>query len=790
MIGTLKRFFARVGLFIAVFLGIALISAIAFTSETAGVMTLLGVFVSFLVAFFYPMGEKQSMSQKERGESASFTVTVSAVDPRGRHRSSNTVRVGDGSYSIRDRASRSKKVAQGRGRGDARLVPADATFEVRGFELKGPVYVGTPCDDGYRPDPAVINPRLKVVMGDVGEMGYWPNYSDLSPEQRYEYLEWLAMGRDDISNMGFVYLYFYGFERYVLRDACLDDPAVRDKNIRDIVAEIRRLRSLVGSQGNFDSYSNSLLDAIVILHRPANLNQRKSALPARGSLAVTMAIAKYANETPDELVDPEWALAWLVSEGSISRTKAFREQYPILRAFFSAMYLARGGVKAPTCKTKLKLRYSAASQGLEDVLDLPVPEGWCDPSQLARPRKKLQEIYDEVAKGVRAFARAREKGDRAAMLAAWPAGVSTEHQPQLHKFTQAIERVVSSEQSTLGTLGKLFWSTVPEKLTALQARQLARSVETAGYVMVPHPELTKVSLTKEHHLMTYPGQVPSELSPAAERVALSIHMGAILALADGEVHDNERATLRHIVDSHPNMEERQYLSLLAEWRLACPPSTTGLKKQIEALNPGQKGEMARHLVTMARADGNLPASEISMLEKLFKRLSLDTAEVTQMLHASAAPSAKAPEKSTDVQNEEVVDGGFQLDPAAIAAHAKATQEIHGVLGEIFSEQEADRSPDAEEPVAVVEEDESTDSSWHQGVLDAEHAALADWLLTGDSWPIDEISAKCQQMGLMPDGALEKINEAAFDTLGDALLELGDVVDVYHDMLTAEAGGQH
>jgi len=50
--------------------------------------------------------------------------------------------------------------------------------------------------------------------------------------------------------------------------------------------------------------------------------------------------------------------------------------------------------------------------------------------------------------------------------------------------------------------------------------------------------------------------------------------------------------------------------------------------------------------------------------------------------------------------------------------------------------------------------------------------------------MDEVIAKCREIGLMPDGALEKINEAAFDTVGDALLELGDTVDVYRDMLPA------
>ncbi len=52
IMGKLKRFLARVVLFFAVFFGIVLVSSIAFTSETSGVMTSLGMFVSLLVPLF------------------------------------------------------------------------------------------------------------------------------------------------------------------------------------------------------------------------------------------------------------------------------------------------------------------------------------------------------------------------------------------------------------------------------------------------------------------------------------------------------------------------------------------------------------------------------------------------------------------------------------------------------------------------------------------------------------------------------------------------------------------
>lgn len=763
------RMLTRIGFFFAIWMGSAVVAAFL-GDPLAGIVVLAG-FVGGIIGAAKLKLEGQDRSSGSSSSTPELRVTLRVSPPSSG--GSRHISVGDEVYTL----------PQSKGQAPARLVPETEFVEVHGFKIKGPVYVGSLRERYADSDPSVIEPRLKVARGAVEDMGYWPAYGRLSPAQRHAYLTWLSGERDNVSNLGFVYLYYYGFERYVLRDAANDPAPVRNQNLRTIASEVRRLRGLIGEQNNFDNYANNLLDAIAVLHRPDALDQRKAALPPRQSLAVQMAIARYANEFPDQVVDPDWALAWLIAFGSISRTRNLREQYPVLRALFKATYLAKGGLKAPSCKTKLRMSCSTASRGLDDVADLPVPANWCDPTQLKRPLSQLQNIYDEVMPGVRSFWRAREKGDRVAMLAAWPNGISTEHQPQIHQFVQSIQKVLDSDASTVGGLSQLFWAEVPAKLTATQAKQLASAVATAGRIMVPHPQLTKVGLTSSDRLLSYPGIPPEELSPEGERVSLSIQLGAILALSDGEVHDNERLVLQKLVQAHPNAKEREYLSRLVEWRLLCPPSTNGLKAQVDLLSGPQKEDMARHLVAIARADGSLPASEISQLEKLFKRLGLESTAVTQMLHSSAStgavPSKPASKADSGSRSE------FELDHAAIAAHAAATKEIHGVLGRIFSEEGSEEASAAEElHAAPVTDSAADDTSWHQGLLDAEHAELADWLLTGDSWTMDEVIAKCREIGLMPDGALEKINEAAFDTVGDALLELGDTVDVYRDMLAA------
>jgi hypothetical protein len=63
------------------------------------------------------------------------------------------------------------------------------------------VYVGSilePVSGWQSTDPALINPRLPVSTGRIDITGahltYWPNYSELHPESRTAYLDWLAAG--------------------------------------------------------------------------------------------------------------------------------------------------------------------------------------------------------------------------------------------------------------------------------------------------------------------------------------------------------------------------------------------------------------------------------------------------------------------------------------------------------------------------------------------------------------------------------------------------------------------
>jgi TerB-C domain len=62
-------------------------------------------------------------------------------------------------------------------------------------------------------------------------------------------------------------------------------------------------------------------------------------------------------------------------------------------------------------------------------------------------------------------------------------------------------------------------------------------------------------------------------------------------------------------------------------------------------------------------------------------------------------------------------------------------------------------------------------------LDDAHRSFLARLAQRPSWPRSEVDSIATSLGLMPDGALEIVNEAAFDTVGEPAFEGSDPVEI-------------
>jgi len=110
------------------------------------------------------------------------------------------------------------------------------------------------------PDPSTIYFHLPILEEiNVAPLPYWPHYIEITPGQRFIYLNWLRNVEQPI-DPGYVFLYYYGLERQLLTG-----------NFDKAFDEIIKLRNAHNNK-SFQNYSeNALVHAAIICGRTEKL---------------------------------------------------------------------------------------------------------------------------------------------------------------------------------------------------------------------------------------------------------------------------------------------------------------------------------------------------------------------------------------------------------------------------------------------------------------------------------------------------------------------------------------
>lgn len=682
-----------------------------------------------------------------------------------------------------------------RGVGAAMWIPLGQAIDVGGLSVPGGfVYVGTklPTPSGAN-DPCLIDPTKPVArQGDYTErqMGYWPSYSEVSAGARRAYLNWLAGGRKDPqADVGYVFLFFYGLERRAIIDAAEDEAARAEWPA--IASELRRLLSIYGEKsGSFRGYASALLDWVELAAHPARLYEKPvPAFPKTYELPLYLRLALGQAAVDGAPVPSHLALAWARLEPNISlRTPATRCAEEFERLFAIKYAEAFGaGMVMPRNRTKLKLVYRPASAGFRGYEDLKLTfRDTPDVTVLTAPVKKLQDVVEAATKPLEHFSRLVGKSpDAKASLEAllqlpaplWPEAAQKALQDLKTRMGDGM--VAMPFQDLLSSLGaKTVFTKDKTVLLArtLESANVGLEPDVLGGAKVPKPEEKVV-------LFALP---PSDQQPRANgpylAAALTLQLASAVASVDGEFGTKEMSHLRDTVLSWSHLTPSQTRRLLAHLRLLmqAPASLTSLKKKVEPLDLSVKETIASFMATVAQSDGVVSPAEVKMLERVYKALGVDSKKVFSDVHAVAAGT-----KPTAATVARVEESGFKLDPARVAALQKDTEKVSALLANIFTEAQERADEAAADSVEVESETEPTESTESpKGLLglDEAHSALARMMLSRPQWSREELLDVAADLDLMLDGALERINEAAFEAHDMALFEGDDPVTVNAEIL--------
>lgn len=686
-------------------------------------------------------------------------------------------------------------------RGDpvpARWVPKDQPVQIGDWVIKGGMlYVGS----GLRApsgqiDPALIEPRARIsqraIHYSIRQTDYWPSYSTISPEARATYLSWLSSGRDDpTADIGYVFLYFYGLERRALIDA-RDDPAARDE-LPDIEAEVARLLDVYGGNRSFLGYAGEFLEFLecqridINAWSPPDVTAKRGDLP----LALKIGLGKFAKSG---LPLPAcWAFAWVKYDPRIGCPRPLERCPAEFEKLFTHRYTAAfgKGMKLPLNRTKLQITYRPASAGFAGQVMAPIPDSLPDVTAVIAPIKKLEAIVEECAEALAPYSRFLGKDPSGAgtldgnlllprML--WPESARTALDQLDKRIGDGLRVMTLGELSTaLGGGGNLTRNKARALAHALQEMRIGIEPDILAGARTPKAD-DKIILFRSD-----PEDASQRESSVYRAASVSLDLACSVAMADGKPHPNELQLLMKQIDgwAHLSIAQRKRLRARLRMALDSPPTLASLRSKLEAIPADGKRAIAHLMATLAQADGVVAPAEVKLLERVYKVLGLDAQAVYSDLHiqsldaaSSSTPSSfTAPGNTPAVEPEAPSSGGLNLDVSRIAALQRETAEVSALLSSVFSEE----TPVSDEQKEERDEASSIIEPGPLG-LDPEHSVFLRLIMTRETWSRQELADAAADMELMLDGAIERINEAAFEHLDAPLLEGDDPVEVVRDVM--------
>jgi uncharacterized tellurite resistance protein B-like protein len=685
---------------------------------------------------------------------------------------------------------------------------------VAGYRIPGGMFYvgqGLRSVNGHGIEPALIDPTLPVNTRSLDprgdQMQYWPSYSAIRPASRATYLAWLASGRcDPAIGIGYVFLFFYGLERRVFLEAHRD-PALQDELPR-IADEVERLLGIYQSGGSFGGYARSFLDVLRVL-RPGSphyvLTPPLSATPGyEVPLGVRLALGQLVLE--GKPIPADWALAWYRSAPETRlRTPAQRcvDEFATL---FRTRYHERfgAGIVVKPNRQALKASYRPASASFGGPIELSftnrapamnVP----DVTTVQGPLTKMTEVAETCLTDLEPFSRwvGRNPSLRSspAAVALLPTDLVASHRSEaLDKLWEVIELRLEGNPAVELPGSELLdrWGNSPStKVVRADATLLARLLEKRGYGLEPDPRFGGPPLASDRPCVVFrlSESSPRAPSPAYAAATITLQLAVAVAAADDDVSRSEVEELEQHLGRALSITaaERIRLGAHLSWLLAERPSTAGLKKRLEGLEPTQRQDIARFLVAVASADGRVSPAEITMLKRIYRLLDLDPTGVYSEVHAQATSTQPASREPVTVQGANVAPTSYAIPPPSAAPSAPfaalnmarveeklaQTAAVSALLSSIFIDEDdqihAPAAPTSASGMAAIG-------------LDVPHSAFVRAVATRLSWSRAELEALADSHGVLLDGALDAVNEAALMACGDALCEGDDPIEINPETL--------
>lgn len=680
-----------------------------------------------------------------------------------------------------------------------RWIQPGESVQIAGRSLScGMFYVakgGSTGEDWWLVEPSLLGAGAETRLRDEQVRNH-PRRLQAPSEFLNSYLRWLQEGRRSLSvDPRAVSLFVEGVAVRLLRDRpTAEQPALLD--------ELSRLHSaLPAATFSLVHYDLArLLPVIELAYSGADATRLKPSTERSQELSLRTRVAVGQLLQQDRPIPFAWMLAWyLESPEGYVRTPAHRapEEFRMLvESRFARVYPSGMPVEPPRARFRVQFAAIDGSVRIElpEYGDLPDISGYQSP--ITRMRKLIEEATDALDGYSRFIGRYTDQRDSLAALHLLPAEVVG---PPREKPLAKARQWLTTQLDASGTvdadaLSLFLLGEKKARYTGKDLQQMAELLAQVEYGMEPDPQYGGGTLASGERAQLFPIENSPRAAPTPRyRSALVLAETLVsVAKADGTIAPAERAAAERI-GPMMGLDPAEQRRLRAHIERLCDGSVSfaALKKKLGGLSEELRHTVARFAVSVAAADGVIEKVEIRLLERLYDELSLPRSSLFSDLHEASAraatpadepvviavathshPSNRIP-ASSDASQPAAALG---LDSARLQRILAETEQVSAVLGRIFQEQQEEAPPP---PAPAVE----AQPSRYQG-LDAQHGELLDALLTRPAWTRAEYVDLARQHKLMPDGALETINEWAFEQHDEALIEDGDPIEINCSLLSA------
>lgn len=636
-----------------------------------------------------------------------------------------------------------------------------------------------------------INPKLPASgSADVEgrSMPYWPSYADISPGARRAFLDWMAGGRRDPSyGIGLVFIFLYGLEHRLFLEGGDDAPL--------LVREVERLLAIYGSNNSFHGYASNFLD-FARLAQGERLEVSALSPERRGGPEMDLQTRLYLGNRLAEApaLSAEDALRWVLEmPDTYLRTPAVRcfdEFVALWRLRFDRIY--PGGLPV-NGRDRISVRYRAAS-GSFDVAVRGPHEQHIDVARVTKPLPGLQKLVTDCTDELDSFSRlvGRKPSARNSMAAAklLPADLQQSTTAgAIVDFRHRVEAVMGDHgrgSSTAQIMLEMAGIEVPAdgKISAASADELGRALDSIGVAIEPDRRYGSSVPRADEQVFVFRAANGGPVDPARasfRAVRAQVEVAVLAAAADGDASYEELqrtiARIRSATDLFGVEQAR--LIAFAVTTFNNPPKQARVMRKLAETTEGERQAIADAAIAVIGGNGNVDAGEVKFLERLHKSLGLPKERVYSGLHSAAARQADDP---VPISGEDRAAGvplpkeapspilpavaarGISIDSARLARTRRDTEAVSALLSDIFAE-------DVVQPQQAPPEQAALDG------LDGPHTELVELLELRGSMTRTEFDRHAKEMRLLPDGAIERINDWSFDRFDEALIEDGDEVVV-------------